>query len=405
MNDDRMRGIDLEGDPALTALIRDLDALHGASLPAPLRTSISQSLRKQMHALASEAINSIDMPPLGARTTLAERTARRRQIRQPSSHTWPVVFATAFVVICLALVAALTRQIVSVAPATSATPTRSISRVTDTYASTICGYRVTVTHAYADANRVIVGYTVVQPTGRRFLDGFFNNALDGFYDNAQLRMVGGVELTGGGSASRPEDLGGAGASFTTLGHASGTERDDVFETIDDNTSIRSATFLFELPALRATEFSGATPAVHACERYGAAGAGIRQVTVPGPFLIRFTIPVQAARRAELQWSVGSGQSREIVERIVVTPTETRIFVRGSGQYPPQIRISDVRPYHGPDGSFKQGGEKVFVYNDYATYYHSLYHKPNPWTLAVLSEQALIAQGVGPPFATRRVNLS
>jgi hypothetical protein len=90
---------------------------------------------------------------------------------------------------------------------------------------------------------------------------------------------------------------------------------------------------------------------------------------------------------------------------VVTPTETRLYVRGSGLYRPQIAISGIRPYHGPNNSWKQGAETVIVYDDYATYFHSLYHKPNPWTLAVLSGMMLGSDGTGPPIATLRFNLS
>ena len=63
-------------------------------------------------------------------------------------------------------------------------------------------------------------------------------------------------------------------------------------------------------------------------------------------------------------------------------------------------------YHGPDnGTWSDGAEKVFVYNDYASYFHSLYVKPNPWTLAVLDGSAPRSYVDGPVFASLRVNLS
>ena len=399
MSDERTRGTDPEDDPALTALIADLRAVHSSPLPAPLRASMASALREGVHAhvvaesgptaTAPVAVRLVTRPRAGA----VGRKTVRGQKRRSMPRAWPALVAAIMVASCLALVAALARQVTAVTPAARPTRTQAVLAATDSYAATRCGYRVTVTRAYADANRVFVGYTIAPPAGRRFLNGF--------QEDGGLRREGGAVLKYSNSGEVP---GGGGERFTVLGRSGGDETLGSFETTADQPDARSVTFLLSISALHATEFAGATPVMRACERYGAAGAGIRQVTVPGPFVVRFSVPAAAARRATLHWVLGSGRDREVVERVVVTPSETRIYVRGSGMYRPQIAIPGVQPYHGPNDSWRQGDETLIVYDDQASYFPSLYRKPGPWTLAVLGGPGHGGDVDGPAWATMRVDL-
>ena len=390
MSDERTRGTDPEDDPTLAALIADLRAVHGSTLPALLRTSIGRAVR----ARAGGGTGATGTTPVLAYVATAGRGTMRKQGRRPTPRAWPVLVAAIMVAGCLVLLAALARQVAGVSPATRSTHTPTVLGAADRYDSTICGYRITVTRAYADANRVFVGYTIVPPTGRRFLNGF--------RDGGELRVEGGAALLNSKSGEVP---GAAGEHFTVLGRSDGDESVGSYEMTADQPGVRSVTFLLSIPALHATELADATPVMRACERYGAAGAGIRQVVVPGPFRMRFSVPVAAARRASLHWVIGSGRDREVVERIVATPSETRIYVRGSGLYRPQIAIRAVQHYHGPNDSWRQGDETVIVYDDQASYFPSLYRKPNPWTLAVLGGPGHGGDVDGPAWATLRVDLS
>lgn len=399
MSDERTRGTDPEDDPTLAALIADLHAVHSNPLPAPLRASIASALREGVHAQAGAETIVLATEPAAVQAATQSRAgtmggrSASRQGRRSMPRAWPALVAAIMVAVCLALVAALARQVVGVTPAARPTHTRTVLAATDKYSATLCGYRVTVTRAYADANRVFVGYTIAPPAGRRFLNGF--------HEDGGLRTEEGAVLKYSSSGEEP---GGRAERFTLLGRSGADESVGSFETTVNQPGARSVTFLLSISGLHATEFAGATPVMRACERYGAAGAGIRQVTIPGPFVVRFTVPVAAARRATLHWVIGSGRDREVVERIVVTPSETRIYVRGSGVYRPQIAIRGVQHYHGPNDSWRQGDGTVIVYDDQASYFPSLYRKPSPWTLAVLGGPGHGGDVDGLAWATLRVDL-
>ena len=398
MNDKRIHGSPSEDDAALAGLVADLRAIHAAPLPASLRASIYGGVVRQRRstapAMSSEATAGWAGEASPQRVRISLRQGGRRRTR-----AWPALLAAALVVVCLALLVSQGGKIV---PAGKSAVTPAIPAATAGYSSTLCGFRIVVTRAYADANRVFVGYTITPPTGRTVVNGIL--------DDEAIRPLHGVALKPALFMGQPETYGSAITHFTPLGHSSDEEQVAAFEANTEAAGIvpgQSTTFVFTVSDLRTTEFAGSKPVSRTCERYGSSGAGLRQVTVPGPWVVRFTVPVQAAiRQATLHWVVGSGKYQEVVERIASTPTETRIYVHGSDIYPPQIAIGGVRAYHGPDaGTWSDGAEKVFVYNDYASYFHSLYLKPNPWTLAVLGGSAPNSYGQGPPFATLRVNLS
>jgi len=183
-----------------------------------------------------------------------------------------------------------------------------------------CGYTMTLKRVYADADRVIVGYTIVGPTGRSF-SGFETRPMT-------LTDMQGHSLawnTGGG---------------VTQGNEAGQYTGFDASGIPGHPS--SLTLHLVVRSLTAFEILGAKePARVGCETYPFVGEGVvmghdeRWVRVAGPLTYDFTVPVSPSRMAELHQVATSGGTTATLERIAVTPYETTMYFRGitTGQNP------------------------------------------------------------------------
>lgn len=181
-----------------------------------------------------------------------------------------------------------------------------------------CGFTVTLKKAYADANRLIVAYDVTTPPSRSFRTAVL------------------VGLTASDALGRPlAPLNSAGSG--NFGGTGGTTVAEVQEF--DTSGVRRATTLrvhLAAPHLSADEsVPGQPAAAPSCERDGAvtraySGTPHRGVIVPGPFVFTITLPFSPQVR--MLASHLSGTSRQgttiSLQRIVVTPTEARLYLRG-----------------------------------------------------------------------------
>lgn len=183
-----------------------------------------------------------------------------------------------------------------------------------------CGFTITLQRAYADANRLLIGYTVSTPPRRRF-DGIYAPILQAI--DPQGRSL--------------EPLNSADtADMGLLGATNG-----VAQEFDTSALPRGAMLRLHLMAPRlygAEIVNGRTPATPACEQDGAirkvldggSRRSIRGVTIPGPFDFTIAIPFSPKLRmaAPHLSETSRGGTTITLERIRVTPTEARLYVRG-----------------------------------------------------------------------------
>lgn len=183
-----------------------------------------------------------------------------------------------------------------------------------------CGFTITLQRAYADANRLLIGYTVSTPPRRSF-DGVYAPVLEAIDTR-------GRSLEPLNSADT--------ADMGLLGATNG-----VAQEFDTSTLPRGAMLRLYLTAPRlygAEIVNGRTPISSACEQDGAirkvldggSRRPIRGVTIPGPFDFAITIPVSPKlRMATPRLSETSrGGTTITLEEIRVTPTEARLYMRG-----------------------------------------------------------------------------
>jgi len=194
---------------------------------------------------------------------------------------------------------------------------------------TACGFTVTLKTAYADANRLVIGYEVRTPPTRAF-------------------GVVGVQAPVATDAhgTRLEPMNGS-ADSSDIAHMTGATRGNAQEF--DTSGVLNGTPLrvhLVAPALSGEELvTGAAPAAPPCETDGpvttrGANKPTRAVTVAGPFVFDVTVPLSPKVRATAPHVSGTSARGTTVtlERVVVTPTEARLYMRGpaNGWYSPMI---------------------------------------------------------------------
>jgi hypothetical protein len=185
------------------------------------------------------------------------------------------------------------------------------------------GFTVTLRWAYADANRVIVGYTVAGPEGRHFLrlDAMLagQNDLRPTITDAQGRVL--PMESGVLPGLYPQDVG----QLTSF---------DAAALVGQSGEVA---LRLTLPELRVVEqIDPQAPA--------------RQFTVLGPFAFDFVVPFQAGRVATPRQTITANGSALTLERVVVTPSETRLYLSG-----PMLAQWAAR------GGVPSDGPKVFLH--------------------------------------------
>lgn len=160
---------------------------------------------------------------------------------------------------------------------------------------TVDGYTLTLGRVYADANQIVVSYTVRGPAGRPFT-GF-------------TYPLGRSLPTLTGEAGEKFELL-VGANTGVLAEMSGELL--VYNATNVEGKPETLALRLEIPALESTD------------------AGGRSELIGGPFVFDFTVPFEAGRIAEPHQVVESGETSVTLEKVVVTPTGARVRLRGIG---------------------------------------------------------------------------
>jgi hypothetical protein len=243
-----------------------------------------------------------------------------------------------------------------------------------------CGFSLTIDRVYADVNRVVVGYSVSGPAGRRFEDFTADLALTDS-QGRELKVTSGLGTGGFGGTS------GEYRSFEGNGFIPASGPLDLELTAQ---SIEG----FE-------QYAGAAPATAPCEKHAAPDARggpapwQRVITVPGPFTFHVSVPVDSRKRiAEVKQTLTSSHGTAVtLERTVITPTEARVYLLGpSGSAPadtfrgpPIVATLSVggKDIEGGWGSIGADGMVVETFDT------SLYTSHDPLSIKVLTDPIVV----------------
>jgi hypothetical protein len=244
---------------------------------------------------------------------------------------------------------------------------------------TVDGVTVTLERAYADANRIVVGYTIKGPNGQR-------------YDARHLTLT-----DAAGTVFSPTiGFGVTGQSDTLQVSLPPGEGADVI--CFDAASVEGAPAELDLQLVMELEKSvlppGAlelpptsdsppaeTPMVVVLEPLPTP----EEEAIVGPFTFDFSVPIIPGRVAEVNQTVEAAGVAVRLERVVVTPSETRAYLRfdsPSGEADWWMPIAmlqapgeDGKSYAGYVGSY---GPASYQYGFLAP----LYDRQGEWTLTV-----------------------
>lgn len=155
------------------------------------------------------------------------------------------------------------------------------------------GYTVVLQRAYADANRVVIGYTIRGPGGRALSDTQEASLRDSLRDASGnvLLPLGGGDFAPGGAALDNFDASG----------------------IPDNTKSLALDLTIPQPTVLASGNPGTSPPV-----------------TGSSFSFHFTVPFRGGRVATPNQTVTAGGTPVTLERVVISPTEARMYLQGLG---------------------------------------------------------------------------
>lgn len=182
---------------------------------------------------------------------------------------------------------------------------------------TIQGITVTVQRAYADANRVVVGYTITVPDSIAADYSGINGAVTLSDDTGRTYPIRG----GQGQHDRgAHDLAQV-VSFDAASLPQGI------------TSVRFSLAVTQVTATRLPTASPTALPIRPTEQRGGGVIALQPIPadqllrVPGPWQFSFSLPVIPGRVAAVNQTVVADGTPVQLERIVVTPSETRAYIR------------------------------------------------------------------------------
>lgn len=169
---------------------------------------------------------------------------------------------------------------------------------------TLDGFTLSVRREYADANQIVIGYTIAGPPDRTF------NSLLPFGSEARIPSLSdanGQEFPAGPFAW------GTGVDEGKVGGV----------LVYDASGIQAlhGDLRLRLAMTGVSGFERANPSD---------SASARPFAISGPVIFDLTVPVVPGRSADLQEIVEASGVKATLERIIVSDTETRVFLRGVG---------------------------------------------------------------------------
>ncbi len=309
--DDRYSNLLTGGsDRAALQTVATLKEAYTARLPHERRVAMDQALYQHMAAPRRPAAEEPRQP--------RQRTARNPRHR--------LIVGAMFAGIGLASAVAIGGVYAGVSPTDQVfQATAGTAQITQQHLGKAVnlsqvhgGFTATINQIYADANRVVVAYTISGPAGRTFVGGVFPSGGDT------------PTLTSASGAVLPYIQG--------VDDKAGTRYDayDV-SSLAGTASVLNLHFAF--PSVSAYEplSSARAQAQSSGETYSLVGQtppdiGVpsRLVTVNTPFAFDLQVPVDSAQHTiTVNQAAHVGGETLTLQRVVVTPTETRLYVQGA----------------------------------------------------------------------------
>jgi len=191
----------------------------------------------------------------------------------------------------------------------------------------VAGFSVKLNRVYADSNRVVIGYTVSGPPGRRVWN---------FSLGANQIVANGISLPGhGGVGDGPVAQQNAYLQWfdasSLQGSPSNVRLHITFPWIEAMEQVGPLPTAADSPPM---QFPPMPPlrlgAVATLAPSGDARSSIRLIRVGGPLSFDVSVPFIPGRVANLQQTVESTAGPVELRQVVVTPSETRLYLRGTG---------------------------------------------------------------------------
>jgi hypothetical protein len=293
--------LDDKSDQRLRSVVADLHAAYAtADVPSRLDQSIAQALAHHRREQAA--------------------APRTRLIQFPLPRLLPRGISAVAAALLVALVLAggayaitsLIGPVMRLEPGTAYVENAGLGRKLD-LRQTINGVTVIVERAYADVNRIVIGYTLEVPP-----------ALTGGQSSIGAELI----LTdSNGKRYYPRH----GMGNREPGSSRGSDVMS-FDAAGLPADIAEMSFNLTIPEVTTTRSSGPIPTAAPPPETGAAievqPAGDSNVThIAGPWSFDFTIPVLAGQVIEVNQSATAAGISISLERVVVSPTETRAYLR------------------------------------------------------------------------------
>jgi len=245
---------------------------------------------------------------------------------------------------------------------------------------TIDGVTVTLERAYADANRIVIGFTIKDPNGQRY-DAYRRLTLT---DAAGTVFSGtiGFGVTGQSDILQVSLPPGEGADVICF-DAAPVEGAPV--ELDLRLVMELEKFVLPPAALEPSSTPDSPPAEPPMVVVLEPLPTPEEEAIVGPFTFDFSVPFIPGRVAEVNQTVEAAGVAVHLERVVVTPSETRAYLRfdspsgGAEGWIPiamlQAPGEDGKSYAGYVGSY---GPASYQYGFLAP----LYDRQGEWTLTV-----------------------
>jgi len=183
---------------------------------------------------------------------------------------------------------------------------------------TLDGVTVTLERVYADANEIVIGYTVKKPAGQNLHVSRMS------LTDEQGRAF--SEMTGAGVAGTSELLGvqlppGEGAYVTAFDAS-------VVEGKPERLHLHLTMHLVELVPVDQSPVTPTVPLPEPSETgvIVAQAQPMREEVVGGPFTFDFSVPFIPGQTVEVQQTVEAAGVAMKLERVVITPSETRAIL-------------------------------------------------------------------------------
>lgn len=292
--------LDEHGDPAMAKLIGDLDRLHTPPPPPQARVAVARALQERIAARrAAASTPGWRLPALLPRRLGIAATA--------------LLAALALAAAAAPALASLLDQVFALNPRAQRIDGQRLGRELN-LSQTVNGFTVTIGRVYADANQIVIGYTVTGPAGRVLAAATLTDG-EGWRVPV-LTDARGRRLPAAPAMVQLALQGNQGSALLYYEGAGITSTPDAL-------SLRLAA-----GGLRVSErLAGAGTPDRAAEDCG--GQGCTYV-VPGPWVFDFTVPFEPGRTTVLNQAAEVGGTTVTLERIVTTPAGTRVYLRGSG---------------------------------------------------------------------------